>query len=271
MTLFYCKQIWFNYLIHGVDVLVVAYIFYRMLLLVRGTRSVQVLMGIFLIAVSTLVVNGVLKLPTSSWLFEKFWMAGIIILAIVFQPEIRSALAQLGARPISRWLMPSRFDFIDETVAALKECSEKRIGALIVLEQEVGLKNYIETGTKINADISTEIIISILHPKSPLHDGAIIISGNQLTAAGCVLPLTDDPHFAKLLGTRHRAAVGLSECSDALILVVSEESGQIALVREGRMQRDIDLDEIKKQIHSLFREKENRTLLRRAEEEQTKL
>lgn len=266
----YLNILWANYLKHLVDILLVAYIFYRMLLLIRGTRSVQVLIGILLLAIGTFIVDGVLHLPMSSWLFEKFWMAGIIILAIVFQPEIRNALAQLGSQPMSRWILPNRFDFIDEIIAALKECSEKRIGALIVLEQDVGLKNHIETGTRVNAEISTELILSILHPRSPLHDGAIIISGNQLIAAGCVLPITDDPHFAKLLGIRHRAAVGLSECSDALILVVSEETGQISLVREGRMQRDANMDELKEQIHELFRARENRPLLRKTDGDRAK-
>lgn len=248
---------------NGLDIVLVSYIFYRVMLFVRGTRSVQVLQGIVFLGVLTFIVNEIFFLPMTSWLFEKFWMAGIIILAVVFQPEIRSALAQLGSQPISHWLLPSRFDFITEIMQALKECSEKRIGALIVLEQETGLKNFSETGTRIHGEISTELILSILHPRSPLHDGAIIIAGNQLVAAGCLLPLSDDPHFAKLLGTRHRAAVGLSECSDALVLVVSEETGQISLARNARLQRDVDLKELEDQLHDLFRSRSRQPLLRK--------
>ena len=263
---FIAMHFWTQWVRHILDIAVVAFIFYRLMVLVRGTRSVQMLVGILFLAVATLFANSLLRLPMSSWLLDKVWAAGIVILVIVFQPEIRSALAHLGSDPISRWVLPNRLDFIHEIITALKECSEKRIGALIVLELDTGLKNYIETGTRINGDISTELMLSIFHPRSPLHDGAIIISGNQLVSAGCVLPLTDDPHFAKVLGTRHRAAVGVSECSDALILVVSEETGQISIARNGRLQRDINLDELNAQLHELFRSKSNQSLLRKPQE-----
>lgn len=246
------------------DILLVAYIFYRLMLLVRGTRSVQILQGILFLSLGTFLVNQILHLTVTSWLLQKFWVAGIVILAVVFQPEIRSALAQLGSQPLSHWILPDKFDFIDELVTALRECSEKRIGALIVLEQETGLKNYIETGTRINAEISSELILSLLHPRAPLHDGAIIVSGAQLSAAGCVLPITDDPHFAKLLGTRHRAGVGLSECSDAVVLIVSEENGQLSVARGGRLQRGVDFNELSDQLYDLFHSKSGHPLMRKA-------
>lgn len=246
------------------DIVLVSYIFYRLMLLVRGTRSVQILLGIFLLALVTFLVNEVFHLPMTSWLLKQFWVAGIVILAIVFQPEIRSALADLGTHPISRWILPEKLNFIEEIIEALKECSKKRIGALIVLEQETGLKNFMETGTRINAEISKELILSILHPRSPLHDGAIIIAGGQLVAAGCVLPITDDPHFAKVLGMRHRAAVGLSECSDAIVLVVSEENGGLSLARSGRLQREVELKELREQLYELYRSKSNPSLLRKS-------
>jgi diadenylate cyclase len=255
------NTIWIHWGRPLVDILLVAYIFYRLMLLTRGTRAVPILLGILVLFIATFITQGILELPMASWLLQKFWAAGIVILAVVFQPEIRAVLTELGSKPMSRWVVPSKFDYVNEILSALRECADKRIGALIVLEQDIGLKNYTETGIRINADISTELILSILHPRSPLHDGAIIISGNQLVAAGCVLPLTDDPHFAKILGTRHRSAVGLSECSDALILVVSEESGQIALAKEGRLQRDINLDEFKNQLHEFLRERLKRSSL----------
>ena len=257
---------WMHGLRHVLDIFLVAYIFYKIMLVVKGTRSVQILQGILFLAVGTFLVNGVLHLPTMQWLLQKFWMAGLVILAVVFQPEIRSALAQLGSQQLSRWIIPGRFQFIDEIIAALKECSEKRIGALIVLEQDTGLKNYVETGTKINGEISSELILSLLHPRSPLHDGAIIISGTQLVGAACLLPLTDDPHIAKILGTRHRAAVGLSEFSDAVVLVVSEETGQISVARDGRLQREVDPDKLRDQIYDLFRAKSEKSLLRKTVE-----
>lgn len=257
-------QVWQSFLKDSIDILLVALLIYRLMLLMRGTRSVQILQGILLLAIVTFIVNDVLHLPMTSWLLEKFWMAGLIILAIVFQPEIRSALAQLGGQPLSRLILSDKFNFIDEIIAAMKECSERRIGALIVLEQETGLKNFIETGTRINAEISRELLLSVLHPRSPLHDGAIIISAAQLVAAGCVLPLTDDPHFAKLLGTRHRAAVGLSECSDAVILVVSEENGKLSIARDTRLQTGVDIEVLRDQLNDLFQSKTGRSLLRKA-------
>lgn len=254
---------WQNSLRHAFDISLVAFIFYRLMLLVRGTRSVQILQGILFLVALTFIVNELVQLPMARWLLRKFWMAGIIIVAVVFQPELRSALAQLGSQQFSRWIIPGRFDFIDEIVAAAKECSDKRIGALIALEQETGLKNYVETGTKINGEISSELILSLLHPRSPLHDGAIIISGSQIAAAGCLLPITDDPHFAKILGTRHRAAVGLTEISDAVVLVVSEETGQFSIARGGRLQREIDFMKVREEIHELFSSKQDRSLMRK--------
>ena len=266
MILAFLQDFWNNGLKHAIDIVLVAFIFYRLMLVVRGTRSVQVLQGILVLAAFTVIINEAVRLPMTEWLLRKFWMAGIMILVVVFQPEIRSALEQLGSQQFSRWIIPGRFDFIDEIVGALKECSDKRTGALVVLEQETGLKNYVETGTRINGEISSELILSILHPRSPLHDGAIIISGSQIAAAGCLLPITDDPHFAKILGTRHRAAVGLTEISDALVLVVSEETGQLSIARGGRLQREIDFMKLREELYELFRSKQERSVTRKAAE-----
>jgi diadenylate cyclase len=254
---------WNHGLKHVLDILLVSFIIYRLMLLIRGTRSMQILQGILFFAVGTFVVEEVLHLNATGWLVQRFWVAGVVVLAVVFQPEIRSALAQLGGQPLSRWILPNSLSFIDEMIGALKECSEKRIGALIVLEQDTGLKNFIETGTKINAEISSALILSILHPRSPLHDGAIVVSGNQMAAAGCVLPITDDPHFVKVLGMRHRAAVGLTEFSDAVVLVVSEETGEMSVARDGKLQRAVQPDDLKEQLYELYRAKANRSLIRK--------
>ncbi|MBI3012545.1 MAG: TIGR00159 family protein [Elusimicrobia bacterium] len=247
------STVWNYGLKDGLDILLVAAIFYRLMLLVRGTRSVQVLLGILLLAVGTLLADEVLHLTATSWLLEKFWMAGIVILVIVFQPEIRTILAELGSHPLSRWIFPTHFDYVTEVTAALKECSEKRIGALIVFERDTGLKNFRETGVRIQAEVSTELILSVLHPRSPLHDGAIIITGNRIAAAGCLLPLTDDPNIARVLGTRHRAAVGLSESSDAITLVLSEETGQLSIASFGSLERNVDLSGLDSKLRELLR------------------
>ena len=265
MVLSLLKDLWLHYFRHALDILLVAFIFYRLMLIVRGTRSMQILQGILFLAVATFIFNEVIPLPMTGWILEKFWAAGIVVMAVVFQPEIRSALAQLGMQQFSRWIIPGRFEFIDEIVAALKECSDKRIGALIVMEQETGLKNYVETGTKINGEITSELILSLLHPRSPLHDGAVIISGSQIAAAGCLLPITDDPHFAKILGTRHRAAVGLTEITDAVVLIVSEETGQSSIARDGRLERQVEFADLRDELHHLYRSKQQRSLMRKSD------
>ena len=257
------KDLWAHYFVHIVDILLVAYIFYRIMLLIKGTRAVQIILGILILVIVTFIAREVLHLQTLSWLFEKFWLATMVILAVVFQPEIRSALAQLGSHRLGKIFLPSELTFVNDIIDAAKELSEKRTGALIVFEQETGLKNYIETGTVINGYVSQELILSIFNTRSPLHDGAAILQNGRLIAAGCVLPLSHEPGIAKVLGTRHRAALGLSEISDALIVVVSEETGNISLAREGRLETGVDPEELRKQLVALYREQGDNKLLRR--------
>lgn len=248
------------------DIFLVSYLFYRVMLLVRGTRSVQVIQGILLLAFATFLADGVFHLTVTAWILQKFWVAGVVIVAVVFQPEIRAALAQLGGHSTFHWVLTGQLNFIEEVVRALQECSEKKIGALIVFELDTGLKNFVETGTRINGEITTEIILSILHPRSPLHDGAIIISEKVLAAAGCILPITDDPHFAKILGLRHRAGVGLSEASDAFIIILSEEIGQVSIAKDGNLERNVSFDDLRTKLYQIFRAKEDKALLRNKQE-----
>ncbi len=256
-------ELWSNYFVHAVDVFLVAYIFYRVMLLIKGTRAVQIILGILILVIATFVAREVLHLNTLSWLFEKFWLAAMVVLAVVFQPEIRSALAQLGSHRWGKILLPAEMNFVNDIIEAAKDLSEKHMGALIVLEQDTGLKNYIETGTVINGHVSQELILSIFNTRSPLHDGAAILQNGRLIAAGCVLPLSHEPGIAKVLGTRHRAALGLSEISDAIIIVVSEETGNISLAREGRLETGIDPEGLRKQLVELYREQGDNKLLRR--------
>lgn len=258
------RQFWFTYARHVVDIALVAYIFYRLMLIIKGTRAVQIILGILTLVVITFLAQEVLYLNTLSWLFSRFWLAAVVILAVVFQPEIRSALAQLGSHRWSRILVPSEAGFVNEIVEAVREFSQKHIGALIVLERETGLRNYIETGTIVNAQVSRELVLSIFNPNSPLHDGAVIIENARLIAAGCVLPLSHEPRIAKILGTRHRAAVGISEISDAIVIVVSEESGKISVARDGKLETGIDIDELRHRLLGMFREPGENTLFRRS-------
>jgi len=258
------KFLWSHYLVNVVDILVVTYIFYRILHLIKGTRAVQIVLGILTLVILTFLAQEVLHLRTLTWLFEKFWLATMVILAVVFQPEIRSALAQLGSHRWGKILLPSELGFVNEIVEAIKELVQKKTGALIVLEQDTGLRNYIETGTIINAHVSRELIISIFNPASPMHDGAVIIQNSRLIAAGCLLPLSHEPGISKILGTRHRSAVGLSEISDAIVLVISEETGKISLAREGNLESDVDSEVLRQRLTDLFRERGEKSIIRRS-------
>ena len=259
----FIQSMWFHYARHIVDILLVSYIFYRLMLIVKGTRAVQIILGILVLIIITFLAQEVLYLRTLSWLFDKFWLATMVILAVVFQPEIRSALAQLGSHRWGKILLSSELGFVSEIIEAVREFSQKHVGALIVLERETGLRNYIETGTVINAHVSRELILSIFNPSSPLHDGAVIIESSRLVAAGCVLPLSHEPGISKILGTRHRAAVGLSEISDAIVIVVSEETGNISLANEGKLETEIDIDDLRHRLLSMFRENREYSILRR--------
>lgn len=256
------QTVWSGYIINIIDILAVAYIFYRMMLLIKGTRAVQIIVGIIILVLVTFVAQAV-HLKALSWLFEKFWYAAVVILVVVFQPEIRSALAQLGSHRWGKILVPSELGFVNETIEAVREFADRHVGALIALEQDTGLRNYIETGTIINAHVSKELLSSVFNTKSPLHDGAVIIQNARLTAAGCVLPLSHEPDISKILGTRHRAAVGLSEISDAIIIVVSEESGKVSVARQGRLETGVDVEELRIKLLDVFRQRAETNLARR--------
>ncbi|HCJ67721.1 MAG TPA: TIGR00159 family protein [Elusimicrobia bacterium] len=247
-------HLWESYLVHLVDILIVAYIFYRLILLIKGTRAFQVALGIVLLFLLTILTRDVIHLHTLAWLLEKFWMAGVVVLIVVFQPELRTALARLGS-PHFGHSSSGETNFIKELIVALKDFTEQRIGALIVLEQETGLREFIDTGTKINGEVTRELLHSIFYPKSILHDGAVIIRHGHILAGGCILPVSDDPEIARVLGMRHRAALGLSEITDAWVIVVSEESGLLSLARKGELTRGITLEELANQLFELYRTK----------------
>lgn len=257
-------DLWQNYLIHVVDILLVSTIFYRVLLLIRGTRAVQVLRGVVILAVTTFLVQNVFRLPTLSWILRTFWLAWAVVLAVVFQPELRSVLAQLGSRRLGRILFPEQLNFINEIIGALREASQNRIGMLIVLEQETGLRNFIETGTLINGEVTRDLLLTVFHPRTVLHDGAVVIREDRMVAAGCVLPLSNDPGLSRILGTRHRAAIGLTEISDAVVLVVSEETGIVSVARNGRLDREIDLEDLRERLKDFYKSMQEKGLIRKS-------
>jgi diadenylate cyclase len=256
------RDLWQGWLVHVIDVLLVAYVIYRILLLIRGTRAIQVLRGVVLLALLTFVVQNVFQFPTLSWIFRAFWMAWAAILAVVFQPELRSALAQLGSQSLGRLILGDELNYIDEMVEALEEASKNHTGMLIVLEQETGLRNFIETGTVVNGEITKDLLLTIFQPRTLLHDGAVIVRDGRLVAAACVLPLSNDPTLSRVLGTRHRAAIGITEISDAVVLVVSEETGAVSLARDGRLERDIKLNELKDKLRDFYESMNESGLMR---------
>jgi len=234
------------------DIVLVYYIFYRMMLIIKGTRAFQMLMGIGLI-VLVLIASQELEFYTLDWLIHSFWSQIVLAVVILFQPEIRRALAQMGQRHFFKPLSAVEGSkFIEEAVKAAVSMANKRIGALIVLERETDLSTIVEMGTDLDAKVTKEILISIFLPYSPIHDGAAIIRHGRIIAAGCFLPLTLSSNLSKALGTRHRAAVGLTEETDAVVVVVSEETGEISIVTAGTITHNVDTPTLRKTLSDIF-------------------
>jgi diadenylate cyclase len=237
------------YISNILDIFILTLIFYRIILVVQGTRTIQIFIGILFILGLTVVSRDILHLKALSWLLDNFWFAAVIIFAVIFQMEIRNLLAQVGGR---LWIYKSKVSnsYVIEIIDAVENLSSSMVGCLIVIENEIGLKNYTETGVSLNADISRELLLSIFKNKSaPLHDGAIIVSNARIISAGCVLPLSHDTNV-KLFGTRHRAALGLSEVTDAVVVVVSEETGQISVAHDSKLHGNISLSKLREIINT---------------------
>ena len=229
------------------DILIVAFLFYKLLGFIRETRAEQLAKGI-LILVVVAVVARLLNLYTLQWILSNLVNVGLIAIVIIFQPELRRLLENLGRNKLisnfSGIDLEEAEEITDEIKAALLSMSKSRTGALIVIERETTLTDIIETGTVIRARINREMIGNIFYEGAPLHDGALIIRGDKLEAAGCVLPLTEDKKLSKELGTRHRAGIGITENSDALVFIVSEETGIISKAEDGRLERKLTADRI---------------------------
>lgn len=239
-----------------IDILVVSYVIYRGIMLIRGTRAVQLLKGLAVLLLASFL-SKTLGLSTIQWILEQIRLAIVVALPVVFQPELRRALEQLGrgkffARPISFLGEEDMSRLITELVRAVQLLVKNKDGALIIVERETGLNDFIETGIKLDAVISAELLVNIFVDKTPLHDGAAIIRGDRIIAAGCFLPLTDSPYLSKQLGTRHRAALGISEISDAVAIVVSEETGTVSVAEEGKLTRYLDEKNLREMLEDLL-------------------
>jgi len=239
-----------------IDILAVAFVFYKILMWIKGTRAIQLLKGLAVLVIAS-TLSERFQLYTMSWLLEKIWTALFVALPVVFQPELRRALEQLGR---SGLLGRSLFNVdednrraVREIVRAVQILSRRKVGALIVFMRETGLQEYIDSGIKMDAVITAELILNIFEPNTPLHDGAAIICNGRMTAAACFLPLTENPDLSKELGTRHRSAIGITEHSDAVSLVVSEETGTISLAEDGKIARGLSSTDLEKRLEEQIR------------------
>ena len=245
------------------DILIVAFLLYELLMLTKETRASAVLKGLVTLVVASWV-SDLLGLTALNWVLLNVVNNGAVVLVILFQPELRKALEQIGRTSL---ISPSQLraqrsadDCVTELVQAMSNMSRKRIGALIIIEQKTGLREFADTGTALDADISAPLIENVFEPNTPLHDGAMIIRNRRILAAACILQLSDDPTISKELGTRHRAALGISETTDAVALIVSEETGIISMAREGKLTRYLDAKALAQILTDLFQAESARSI-----------
>ena len=242
------------------DITVVSIIIYWLLWVAQGTRATQLLRGIVILTALVFFLANTLQLTTFNWLLTRLWPALIVAVPIIFQPELRRALEQLGHT--GSWLRPpfqnatpheAMDRMVDEIVRAGVQLSRQRFGALVVIERETGLQDFADRGVPIDGELTRQLLITIFFPNSPLHDAAVLVRGDRIVAASVVLPLTDNISATGQLGTRHRAAIGITEESDALAVVVSEETGQMSVAHNGRLIRNLDQDRLRRVLRSLLR------------------
>lgn len=241
-----------------IDMTIVAFVFYKFLMLMRETRAEQLIKGIVVLLVAT-QVSGWMQLHVINWVLRGTMTVGLIALLILFQPELRRGLEYIGR---TKLLTKSIIDIqvednermIDEIVEAVSSLSRQKIGSLLVFERTTGLNEIAETGTLIDGNVSRSLLINIFIPNTPLHDGAALIRRNKILAAGCLLPLTDSINIGKDLGTRHRAGIGITERSDSIVVIVSEETGSISIAENGKLIRFVDGKKLKDYLNAAFRE-----------------
>jgi diadenylate cyclase len=237
-----------------VDILLVAIVFYALFFLAQGTQAVQLLRGMVVVILAAFLASQILPFRGFSWLIRTALPALLIAIPVVFQPELRRALERLGrtGRLLARYRQEEEVELlVDEVARAAHRLANDRHGALIVFERETGLQEYVETGVPIDADIKAELLRSIFHPNTALHDKAVIIRNSRIVAASCMLPVTHNRQFSGM-GTRHRAAIGLTEESDALVVVVSEETGIISVAHNGRIIRRLDINRLRSVLLAFF-------------------
>lgn len=236
-----------------VDVLIVSFIVYQLLKLMKGTRSAQIIIGLFGLA-AIAFVSYWFQLEGLSWMFSNLATFGLLVLVIVFQPELRGMLAQFGQqRLFRRFFAAEQRRSLEEINRAVLRLSQLRYGGLIVIERQTGLRNFAESGKILEAELSSELLVTLFTPYTPLHDGAVIVSGDHIVAAAASLPLSTDLRYSKLYGMRHKAAIGVSELSDAVVVVVSEETRRISIAFKGVLDSDIATSDFRDKLGEYFR------------------
>lgn len=233
------------------EILLLACLFYYVFLFFRGTRSAQVLTGLVFLLLLLFGVTRALNFDALNWLLSKLSVYLAIGLLIIFQPEIRRALAELGKQHVFT-VSDTKRNVVDQIVQAATSLAERRIGALVAIEREIGTRAVQETGVKLDSKVVAGLLASIFYPHAPLHDGGVIVQGDRIVAAGCLFPLSERGSISKSLGTRHRAAVGLTEETDAVVVVVSEETGTISVSYRGRLSQDLDADRLRRFLYKIL-------------------
>ncbi len=248
-----------QFLVDAIDILIVAFLFYRLFIMIKGTRASQMFVGLVIIVFASIVAQW-FRLNALNWIVGSLKTVWVILFVILFQPELRALLTHIGQNRLVRALIRvEEYGVVAESIKAVEEMAKDRRGAIIVFERDMGLRDYVETGTKIDASVSAELLETIFTPHSPLHDGAVVIRGDAIVAAGCILPLSQTRGLSPLLGTRHRAALGLAEETDAAVIVVSEETGAISIAHKGELKWNLDEGQLRGELAAIFNPRPDET------------
>jgi len=235
-----------------VDIAIVSIIVYKIIVLIKGTKAARMLAGLGVLLIAFAFARH-LQFYTMDWIIQSFWAQVVVALIVLFQPEIRKALAQMGETSLLQSLTSAEeLRSLEEIVRASVALANRKVGALIVIDRDVSLKDYVEMGIPLDARVSKELLLSIFHPTSPMHDGAVVIRGNRVVAAGCFLPLTLEAGVSKSLGTRHRAGIGITEETDAVAIIISEEAGHISVSTGGKLKTHVDMSALRDILTELF-------------------
>ncbi|MFA5353267.1 MAG: diadenylate cyclase CdaA [Thermodesulfovibrionales bacterium] len=238
----------------AVDIVLVSIVIYRILLILKGTKAAKMLAGIGVLLIVSLF-SRFLQFYTMDWIIQSFWSQVVLAMIILFQPEIRRTLARMGESSLLQgFTSAEEIRSLEEMVRAAVALANRRIGGLIVIERMTSLKDYVEIGTPLDAKVTKELLLSVFHPTSPIHDGAVVIRGNRIIAAGCFLPITLGADLSKAFGTRHRAGIGITEDTDAVAIIVSEETGTISVAVQGKLETQVDMGRLRDILTNLFAE-----------------